>query len=271
MAELPAEATASSRGVSGSSYRGATPGCSGSTDRRVHRSRGRRRPCATCSTICSLTGQVWGGAPAPLDVLHRLVEAQAHDRVREVGPRTAQTDHRPDATERTQRGPGGPVEELVGHERLGLVWGMAADQGEQRSSGHIGVRTSGERLLAPSPTVIAATPSTPATAPRRAPRTRRGPRRLNPLIRSPLLRSFRRRLDPPATPRAASQPSRGTSAALQRACERAGATRLVVAGRGAGQLQVPGDLGRGDGGGVALLVHDRVVPRHNSAMLYYSV
>ena len=33
------------------------------------------------------------------------------------------------------------------------------------------------------------------------------------------------------------------------------------AGRGAGQLQVPGHPGRGDGGGVAALVHDRVVPR----------
>ena len=42
---------------------------------------------------------------------------------------------------------------------------------------------------------------------------------------------------------------------------RADATRRVLAGRWAGQLQVPGDLGRGDGGGVALLVHDRVVPR----------
>ena len=34
-----------------------------------------------------------------------------------------------------------------------------------------------------------------------------------------------------------------------------------LAGHGAGQLQVPGHLGRGDRGGVALLVHDRVVPR----------
>ena len=166
--------------------------------------------CQT-STICSFDRPGVGRRPAPLTFSTVWSKLQAHDRVREVGPRTAQTDHRPDATERTQRGPGGPVEELVGHERLGLVWGMAADQGEQRSSGHIGVRTSGERLLDLLPHRHRRHAQTPATAPRRAPRTRKGPRRLNSLIRSPLLRSFRRRLDPPATPRAASQPSRGTS------------------------------------------------------------
>ena len=44
-----------------------------------------------------------------------------------------------------------------------------------------------------------------------------------------------------------------------------------VAGRGAGQLQMPGDLGRGDGGGVALLVHDRVVPRAQQRHVVRSV
>ena len=198
------------------SYRGATQGCPGSTDRRVHRSRGRRRPCADVDHLLVDRPGV-GGAPAPLTFSTVWSKLGARPCAR--GWPEDRADRPP--TRRHGAHPAWPRWPSGGAGWPRAAWprlGHGGHQGEQRSSGHIRVRTSGERLLDLLPTVIAATPSTPATAPRRAPRTRRGPRRLNPLIRSPLLRSFRRRLDPPATPRAASQPSRGTSAALQRAC-----------------------------------------------------
>ena len=106
------------------------------------------------------------------------------------------------------------------------------------------------------PRTLSTWPTRPSEHPGRTPRsddtTRTRPARPTaPACNARAWHPHRRRCLPAPAPRAGVLPSRG----------RASATRLVGRVAGRGSYEVPGHPERGDGGGVAALVHDRVVPR----------